>query len=225
MLQRARSGTPAIIAGFLISFFGGSRVQSIIATLKVPEDEPINARILSNAIESAQTRVEGIHYQSRKSVLEYDDVMNHQRELIYGQRMQVLDGMDVQEQVRGMVRFEIEQEVHSAAAGHKTLEKLAASQIAAHYTRLFIAPEETTSLAVRLEGMTPEEAIAWLQERANKVYNAKEQALGAEIMRELERVVLLRTVACRRRRCPSPWPPAPASYSPGPGRSGRPRWS
>ena len=178
----------------LMRRFGGSRVQSIIATLKVPEDEPINARILSNAIESAQTRVEGIHYQSRKSVLEYDDVMNHQRELIYGQRMQVLDGMDVQEQVRGMVRFEIEQEVHSAAAGHKTLEKLAASQIAAHYTRLFIAPEETTSLAVRLEGMTPEEAIAWLQERANKVYNAKEQALGAEIMRELERVVLLRTV-------------------------------
>ena len=178
----------------LMHRFGGERIQALISTLKVPEDEPINARMLSNAIESAQTRVEGIHYQSRKSVLEYDDVMNHQREIIYGQRMQVLEGMDVQEQVRNYVRYEIEKEVLSASNGHTHLEKLAASQLAAHYTGVFIAPEERTSLAVRLEGMTVEQATEWLQTRAKKVYDAKEQQIGPELMRELERVVLLRTV-------------------------------
>ena len=178
----------------LMHRFGGERIQALISTLRVPEDEPINARMLSNAIESAQTRVEGIHYQSRKSVLEYDDVMNHQREIIYGQRMQVLEGMDVQEQVRNYVRYEIEKEVLSASNGHTHLEKLAASQLAAHYTGVFIAPEERTSLAVRLEGMTVEEATQWLQTRAQKVYDAKEQQIGAPVMRELERVVLLRTV-------------------------------
>jgi len=150
----------------LMHRFGGDRVQGMMATLKVPEDEPINAKMLSGAIESAQARVEGIHYQSRKTVLEYDNVMNHQREIIYGQRMQVLEGMDVQEQLRGMVAFEIEREVLNASNGHTHLEKLAAGQIAQHYTGVFIAPEEKNALAVRLEGMSVQEATDWLQARA-----------------------------------------------------------
>ena len=178
----------------LMRKFGGDRVQGMMATLKVPEDEPINAKMLSGAIESAQARVEGIHYQSRKTVLEYDNVMNHQREIIYGQRMQVLDGMDVQDKLRGMVDFEIEREVLNASNGHTHLEKLAAGQIAQHYTGVFIAPEEKNALAVRLEGMSVQEAIEWLQTRAKKVYDAKEQAVTPDIMREMERVVLLRVV-------------------------------
>ena len=178
----------------LMHRFGGDRVQGMMASLKVPEDEPINAKMLSGAIENAQARVEGIHFQSRRTVLEYDNVMNHQREIIYGQRMQVLEGMDVQEQLRSMVRFEIERTVLNASGGHEKLEKLAAGQIAGHYTGVFIASEERNALAVRLEGMTVQEATDWLQTRAKKVYDAKEQALGADIMRELERVVLLRVV-------------------------------
>ena len=178
----------------LMHRFGGDRVQGMMASLKVPEDEPINAKMLSSAIENAQARVEGIHFQSRRTVLEYDNVMNHQREIIYGQRMQVLEGMDVQEQLRSMVRFEIERTVLNASGGHEKLEKLAAGQIAGHYTGVFIASEERNALAVRLEGMTVQEATDWLQTRAKKVYDAKEQALGADIMRELERVVLLRVV-------------------------------
>ena len=178
----------------LMHRFGGDRVQGMMASLKVPEDEPINAKMLSSAIENAQARVEGIHFQSRRTVLEYDNVMNHQREIIYGQRMQVLEGMDVQEQLRSMVRFEIERTVLNASGGHEKLEKLASGQIAGHYTGVFIAPEERNALAVRLEGMTVQEATDWLQTRAKKVYDAKEQALGADIMRELERVVLLRVV-------------------------------
>ena len=178
----------------LMHRFGGDRVQGMMASLKVPEDEPINAKMLSGAIENAQARVEGIHFQSRRTVLEYDNVMNHQREIIYGQRMQVLEGMDVQDQLRSMVRFEIERTVLNASGGHEKLEKLASGQIAGHYTGVFIAPEERNALAVRLEGMTVQEATDWLQTRAKKVYDAKEQALGADIMRELERVVLLRVV-------------------------------
>ncbi len=178
----------------LMRRFGGERLQGMMTTLKVPEDEPINAKMLSSLIESAQAKVEGIHYQSRRTVLEYDDVMNHQREIIYGQRMQVLEGMDVQEQLQGMVQFEIEQAVHNAASGHSKLEKLPASQLAARYAGVFIAPTESAALAVRLEGMTPEEAAAWLQNRAKKFYDAKEAALTSPVMRELERVVLLRTV-------------------------------
>ena len=160
----------------------------------MPEDEPINAKVLSGAIESAQARVEGIHYQSRKTVLEYDNVMNHQREIIYDQRMQVLDGMDVQDKLRSMVDFEIEREVLNASNGHPHLEKLAAGQIAQHYTGVFIAPEEKNALAVRLEGMSVQEATEWLQNRAQKVYDAKEQAVSPDLMREMERVVLLRVV-------------------------------
>ena len=178
----------------LMHRFGGDRVQGMMATLKVPEDEPINAKMLSGAIESAQARVEGIHYQSRKTVLEYDNVMNHQREIIYDQRMQVLDGMDLQDKLRGMVDFEIEREVLNASNGHTHLEKLAAGQIAQHYTGVFIAPEEKNALAVRLEGMSVQEATEWLQTRAQKVYDAKEQAVSPDIMREMERVVLLRVV-------------------------------
>ncbi len=178
----------------LMHRFGGDRVQGMMASLKVPEDEPINAKMLSNAIESAQARVEGIHYQSRKTVLEYDNVMNHQRTIIYDQRMQVLDGMDVQDKIRGMVDFEIERTVLNTCGGAPQLEQLPAQQIARHYTGIFIAPEEQNALAVRLEGMTTDQAVQWLQTRANKVYDMKEQAVSPDIMREMERVVLLRVV-------------------------------
>jgi len=178
----------------LMRKFGGDRVQGMMASLKMPEDEPINAKMLSSVIESSQARVEGIHFQSRKHVLEYDNVMNHQREIIYGQRMQVLEGMDVQDKLRGMVQFEVEHAVMTAASGALKLERLAAQQLASRYAGIFCAPEEQNAMALRLEGMTPDEATQWLHERAVKVYNAKEAALGASVMRELERVVLLRTV-------------------------------
>ena len=178
----------------LMRKFGGDRVQTIMASLKMPENEPINAKILSNVIEGAQAKVEGLHFQSRKTVLEYDNIMNHQREIIYNQRMQVLEGMDVQEQLRGMVNFEIEHAVHTTSGGQPKLEKLMCQQLARRYTGIFIVPEETQALAVRLEGMTVQEAIDWLQGRAKKVYDAKEEAIGSELMREMERVVLLKVV-------------------------------
>jgi preprotein translocase subunit SecA len=150
--------------------------------------------MLSGAIASAQEKVESRNFQSRKNVLEYDDVMNRQREIIYGQRMQVLNGIDLREQIVGMIDHYVSTAVVEVAAGHDVLEKLQAQQLATKFTRVFIPPEETTSLGVRLEGMSQKDATEYLKDRAMKFYEAKEQALGPQLMRELERVVLLRTV-------------------------------
>ena len=178
----------------LMRLFGTERVAGIINSLGMPEDEPIDHKILSGAIETAQKRVEGRNFLSRKNVLEYDDVMNRQRELIYGQRMEVLEGKDIQDSVMKMVSESIAQTVSEHAGDNNKLERLGAEQLAAKYTRVFIAPEETTSLAAKLDGMHEDDATELLQKRAFAVYSAKEEALGAPILRELERVVLLRVV-------------------------------
>ena len=178
----------------LMRLFGSDRVTSVMEKLNVPEDEPLDHKMLSGAIATAQERVESRNFQSRKSVLEYDDVMNHQREIIYGQRMQVLNGLDLREQVLGMIEHYVGHSVLELSAGHQTLEKLQAEQLATRFTKVFIAPEETTSLAVRLEGMSQQDATEYLHDRALKFYEMKEKALTPAVMRELERVVLLRTV-------------------------------
>ncbi len=178
----------------LMRLFGTERVAGIISSLGVPEDEPIDHKILSGAIETAQKRVEGRNFLSRKHVLEYDDVMNRQRELIYGQRMEVLEGKDIQDSIMKMVSESIAQTVSEYAGDNGMLERLSAEQLAAKYTRIFIAPEETTSLVAKLDGMTEDAAIELLQKRAFAVYAAKEEALTAPVLRELERIVLLRVV-------------------------------
>ena len=178
----------------LMRLFGTERVAGMINSLGVPEDQPIDHKILSGAIETAQKRVEGRNFLSRKHVLEYDDVMNRQRELIYGQRMEVLEGKDIQDSVMKMVTQSIAQTVSEFAGDNGVLERLGAEQLAAHYTRVFIAPEETTSLVAKLDGMHEDDATELLQKRAFAVYAAKEEALSAPVLRELERVVLLRVV-------------------------------
>ena len=178
----------------LMRLFGTERVAGIINSLGVPEDEPIDHKILSGAIETAQKRVEGRNFLSRKHVLEYDDVMNRQRELIYGQRMEVLEGKDIQDSIMKMVTQSIAQTVSEYAGDNGMLERLGAEQLAAHYTRIFIAPEEATSLVAKLDGMREDDATELLQKRAFAVYAAKEEALTAPVLRELERVVLLRVV-------------------------------
>ena len=178
----------------LMRLFGTERVAGIVSSLGMAEDEPIDHKILSGAIETAQKRVEGRNFMSRKHVLEYDDVMNRQRELIYGQRMEVLEGKDIQDSVLKMVSESIAQTVSEYAGENNRLERLSAEQLAAKYTRIFIAPEETTSFVAKLDGMHEDEAFELLQKRAFAVYSAKEEALTAPVLRELERIVLLRVV-------------------------------
>jgi preprotein translocase subunit SecA len=178
----------------LMRLFGSERMVNMMESLGVAEDEPINHKMLSNVIESAQSKVESRHFQSRKQVLEYDDVMNRQRELIYGQRMQVLSGGDLKEQVETMIGSYVTASVTELAAGAAKLERLHAQQITSRFNKVFIDPLEFTSVVQKLTGMTQEAAAEELTRRAMRFYQTKEAALGSPIMRELERVVLLRTV-------------------------------
>ncbi|MBQ4382521.1 MAG: preprotein translocase subunit SecA, partial [Oscillospiraceae bacterium] len=175
----------------IMRLFGSERVMGMMEALGIDEDTPIDAKILSGAIENAQKNVESRNFQSRKRVLEYDDVMNTQREVIYGQRRQVLDGEDVGEHIRGMIRDVIASDVNSAHGEHG-FDKAGAVQ---PFLGLFITEEDVPALPDK-----PEELIGALEDRAFALYDEREAQFGtvpgtdSPLMREVERVVLLRVV-------------------------------
>ena len=174
----------------LMRLFGSEKLQGMMDSLGIADDEPIDQKMLSGAIESAQKKVESRNFATRKSVLEYDDVMNTQRGIIYDQRLKVLRGEDVSGSIRDMIDSTIDNAVKAASGEHKELTEEMVNEVCAKFTGVFIAQGEIKHQT----GMTPEALTALLQERAHKVYEMKEAALGSEIMRELERVVLLRNV-------------------------------
>ncbi len=176
----------------LMRLFGGDRITGLMERLDMPEDTPIDARMLSKSIENAQTSVESRNFQSRKSVLEYDDVMNKQREIIYGQRKQVLDGLDIKSTVLGFLRNGIDNNVAIALGEHgKATSESAAEALKACEGMYF--PRGAVDVNT-LNGLSCEEVSERLCEASEKFYNAKEAALTSPIMRELERVVMLRVV-------------------------------
>jgi len=176
----------------LMRLFGGERVTSLMDRLDMDEDMPIDARILSKSIENAQTTVESRNFQARKSVLEYDDVMNKQREIIYTQRKQVLDGLDIKSTVFGFIRSGIENNVTIALGEHGKVTAETAAEALKSCEGMYF-PSGVVS-ASALTNLSPEELTDQLVEASEKFYNAKEEALGSPIMRELERVVMLRVV-------------------------------
>ena len=198
--RAGRQGDPGESAFYLsleddlMRLFGSERIHSLMETLRMPDDEPIDQRMLSGAIENAQRKVESRNFQSRKYVLEYDDVMNHQREIIYRQRAQVLAGEDLHPQILSMIDSSIDKKVHEIVAGKAHLDTWQAEEIVKHYTRVFIAPDEQLFTSDELPSLTPEQFAERIKARAHAEYEAKEKVLGSDIMRELERVVLLKTV-------------------------------
>ena len=176
----------------LMRLFGGERVTALMDRLDMDEDMPIDARILSKSIENAQTTVESRNFQARKSVLEYDDVMNKQREIIYGQRKQVLDGLDIKSTVFGFIRSGIENNVIIALGEHGKVTPESVAEALKSCEGMYF-PRGAVS-ADTLSGLTQEELVDRLTEASENFYNAKEEALGSPIMRELERVVMLRVV-------------------------------
>ena len=178
----------------LMRLFGGDRVTSIMERMNIDEDTPIENKVLSRAIEQAQTTVESRNFQARKSVLEYDDVMNKQREIIYGQRKQVLDGMDVKGIIMGMMNGAIANLVHNAFVGTDHLDMAACRELlrsveGVYFTKYTVRIDET-----QLPTMTAEDFIDLFTQAAADFYEKKEQEITPPIMRELERVVLLRVV-------------------------------
>ena len=182
----------------LMRLFGGERVARIMDTLKIDEDTPIDQRMLSGAIENAQKRVESRNFQSRKTVLEYDDVMNTQRNIIYEQRRKVLDGEDVQKYIQDMIKSTITGTISSGfSSGGKVTEKDELAEIVAPFEQMFLPKN---SLEIPDGGFTKEELTDKVLSKAEEFYAAKEKSLGllpgtdTPLMRELERVILLRVV-------------------------------
>ena len=176
----------------LLRLFGGERITNLMERFNLDEDTPIENKTLSKAIENAQTSVESRNFQYRKSTLEYDDVMNKQREIIYGQRKQVLDGMDIKQTVLNMLRSSIESQVAFAFGEHdKTDDEHRADALKSCEGTYF--PRGAVD-ANSLSGLSADDLTDRFYEAAEKYYEAKEAAVTSPIMRELERVVLLRVV-------------------------------
>ncbi len=182
----------------LMRLFGGGRMDTIsnmMGSMGVAEDMPIDANILSGAVENAQKNVESRNFRSRKNVLEYDNVMNTQREVIYAQRQKVLSGEDLRENMTAMLRSLIDTTVApilSESAGKLTEDGI--SQLAAALEGVYFAKGTLKSRENQLLGLSEEETAEELYNIALRTYEAKEATIGAALMRELERVVMLRVV-------------------------------
>ena len=175
----------------LMRLFSSDRIMSMMDSLGLDEDTPIDAKILSNAVENAQKNVESRNFRVRKSVLEYDDVMNTQREVIYAQRQKVLDGEDLRENMLNNLRALVESGVTTALAqtgGHVDADSGRA--ILAQFQGLYF-PRGAWEIP---ENATAEQVTEQIYDLALKTYEAKEAAYTPKIMRELERVVMLRVV-------------------------------
>jgi preprotein translocase subunit SecA len=178
----------------LMRLFGGERMQGIVERLGVREDEPIEARMLTKSIENAQKRVEGRNFSIRKYVLQYDNVMNKQREVIYSERRKVLNGEDLREHIMSMAGELVAEAVASATVGSKYAEEWdfdnlwnAMRRVSPRFSPPVYGGEELRLLTA--DGLRDD-----VTERLEELYAEKEGEIGAERMRDLERMILLRVV-------------------------------
>ena len=178
----------------IMRLFGSERVMGMMERLGVDEDTPIDAKMLSGAIENAQKQVESRNFQTRKTVLEYDDVMNTQRKVIYEQRRKVLDGDNLKDSVQTMLSTVISSEVGRHLGDQKHLDAEAWREVRAQFKGLFLGGDELAMREEELQKYGAEELSGLLLERAAAVYARKEKELGEPLMRELERVMMLRVV-------------------------------
>ena len=197
--RAGRQGDPGASRFFLsleddlMRLFGGERVQNLMNTLGLEDDMPIENRMLTGTIESAQKKLEAQNFGIRKNVLQFDDVMNKQREIIYGQRRKVLNGEDLSATVRTMMDENIKASVESFCAGENPADWDFAA-LRRHYQGWLTRPTDFVWPEEELKGVTREKVAQVLQERGAAILDAKEKQYGSPVMRELERVCLLRNV-------------------------------
>ncbi|WP_085531589.1 preprotein translocase subunit SecA [Anaeromassilibacillus sp. Marseille-P3371] len=178
----------------LMRLFGGERITQMMNTLKVDEDTPIEAGMLTKTIEGAQKKIEGRNFGIRKNVLQYDDVMSRQREIIYGQRDQVLNGEDLREQIVKMIEQAIGAQVDKYLPASNLRDDWDLNGLREHYMGWLIGPDDLQYDESEMEKLDPEYVKEEICKKAMAQYEAREQAYGDKVMRELERVVLLKNV-------------------------------
>ena len=177
----------------LMRLFGGERVTSIMDNFDIPEDTPIESKMLTSVIESSQKKVEGRNFAIRKSVLNYDDVMNKQRETIYSQRDMVLEGKDVRKNIDQMILESIQENVYTylSAEDHADWNL---NGLRDHYLGWLTTPNDLRYTKDELKKITLEEVIQTLNDRAQDILADKEKRIGPEMMRLVERFSLLSSV-------------------------------
>ncbi len=178
----------------LMRLFGGERVQAAMERMKIDEDMPIESKMLTRSIQQAQTTVESRNFQSRKSVLEYDDVMNKQREIIYGQRRQVLEGMDVKDVIMNMMNTSITHLVQNAFSGVQHLDMTSCQELLRQVEGVYFPKYAVRFSQEQLDAMDAQAVTDAFTQAAAGYYQQKEDEFTAPVMREVERVVLLRVV-------------------------------
>ena len=178
----------------LMRLFGGERVTNMMERLNIDEDTPIEQKILTRAIEQAQTTVESRNFQARKSVLEYDDVMNKQREIIYDQRKQVLDGLDVKNIIMNMMNTSISHLVAEYFAENDHLDAVSCRELLRQVEGLYFPKFTVRFTDEELKEKTAADVTEAFTAAAAAYYEQKEQEFTSPVMREVERVVLLRVV-------------------------------
>ena len=198
--RSGRQGDPGMSRFFLsleddlMRLFGGERINSLMEALGIDEDTPIENKMLTNSIESAQRKVEERNFGIRRDVLQYDDVMNRQREIIYSQRDKVLDGESVRDAIIGMIKESIESNVKRYTGDGEDHSNWNLTGLRDYYAGWLTKDEDFRYTAQEQEDIEPGDIIALLTDRAMEIYDGKEQQYGDQLMRELERVVLLKTV-------------------------------
>ena len=177
----------------LMRLFGSERIAGLVDRLGLGDDQPIDAKILSNSIESAQKRLEDQNFSRRKNVLEYDDVMNKQRKVIYDQRAEVLDGENLKEKILTMLREMVSNAVNTHLAGE---EKAGwdFDGLRNTFFGILCGPNDFNYSEAEIASVEKDDILSSLTEKAEALYEEKEKLFGTEQMRELERVILLRNV-------------------------------
>ena len=178
----------------LMRLFGGERIQNMMEKFDLDEDTPIENKMLTKAIENAQTTVESRNFQSRKSVLEYDDVMNKQREIIYQQRREVLDGKDLKDTILSMTRTAIADHEAMAFGEVQALDAAGCREMLRGLEGLYFPKDTFQFTEDDAADKTQQDFTDLFLEAAEKTYEAKEAEIGTPLMRELERVIMLRVV-------------------------------
>lgn len=176
----------------LMRLFGGERIKDVVDGLNMPDDEPLEHNLLTKSIENAQRKVEGNNFAIRKHVLQYDDVMNKQREVIYGERRKVLEGENLKEHILGMVKNIIEEAVEMYTRQSKYPEEWDLTGLENYLENLFL-PKGVLKID-DIESLDKETLVEILYDIGKDTYKLKEEEIGEEMFREIERVILLQVV-------------------------------
>jgi len=176
----------------LMRLFGGERIMNLVETLNMPDDEPLEHNLLTKAIENAQKKVEGNNFSIRKHVLKYDDVMNKQREIIYGERRKVLEGENLRSHIQNNIRKLVEEAVNIYTGQSMDKEEWDLNGLEKYITELFNINKFISALDIK--NFTPQDLVEKIMEMAEERYKLKEAEFGEDRFREVERVVLLQVV-------------------------------